>query len=426
MIISDIKKLSKESHKKVSVSCDFRVSSECKKTWIMQYRDAKKTLNRNNDKIICLNCSRQIKDSGRNNPNCKYKNMDDNFFHNIDNEHKAYILGYIAADGCCPKDVDCISISSKDNDIMHKIRNTIEPQLPITLQQSFIDTVETQYHLLISSKQMKNDVLRHLNLSDGKKSDKITLPELKDNLMRHFMRGYFDGDGHISNPINNKKRYPICGISSNSKKILSSIYEYCNINGYLGKTSLEYSHNNALDFLGFIYNNSTIYMDRKYYLYELWSNWTPSISGSGSYGELPQFIYNKCKKNAVAPYKKRTSDIGYDITIIDIVKDFGTTKLYGTGLKIKPEYGYYFDMVPRSSISKTGYILKNSVAIIDPTYIGELLVSLEKIDPNADDLELPLRIGQLIPRKAIRGKWIEGDEFSETERGDKGFGSTGR
>lgn len=141
-----------------------------------------------------------------------------------------------------------------------------------------------------------------------------------------------------------------------------------------------------------------------------------------------EFRFAKIKEEAVAPTRAHPLDSGYDLTIIDIVKDYGKTKLYGTGIKIQPPEGVYFDMVARSSISKTGYILTNSIGIIDNQYRGELLVALTKIDESQPDLELPIRIAQLIPRQWLDLQPIEilEDELTHEERGEKGWGSTGR
>jgi dUTP pyrophosphatase len=139
------------------------------------------------------------------------------------------------------------------------------------------------------------------------------------------------------------------------------------------------------------------------------------------------FKFAKCKPNAVAPTKAYSCDTGYDLTILDIVKDYGRTKLYGTGIKIEPPENIYFDIVPRSSISKTGYILANSVAVIDSSYRGELLIALTKIDNSKPDLTLPMRIAQLVPRNLLKLEPTEviEDELTSTIRNTDGFGSTG-
>tara|TARA_Y100000389_G_scaffold201059_1_gene242863 strand:- start:10490 stop:11230 length:741 start_codon:yes stop_codon:yes gene_type:complete len=138
--------------------------------------------------------------------------------------------------------------------------------------------------------------------------------------------------------------------------------------------------------------------------------------------------FAKCKECAVIPSKAHQSDTGFDLTIIDKVKRIDEkTVLYGTGIKVIPPSGYYFEIVPRSSISKTGYILSNNIGIIDQSYRGELLVALTKINPEAPDIELPCRIAQLIPREYIHliPIVVSTDSFSDTTRGSGGFGSSG-
>jgi deoxyuridine 5'-triphosphate nucleotidohydrolase len=135
-----------------------------------------------------------------------------------------------------------------------------------------------------------------------------------------------------------------------------------------------------------------------------------------------------CKEGAVVPSKAHQSDTGFDLTVIDVVKRIDEkTALYGTGIKAIPPAGYYFEIVPRSSISKTGYILSNNIGIIDQSYRGELLVALTKIQPNAPDIKLPCRIAQLIPREYIHliPTVVPEESISDTSRGGGGFGSSG-
>ena len=133
----------------------------------------------------------------------------------------------------------------------------------------------------------------------------------------------------------------------------------------------------------------------------------------------------KTKLNAVLPSKSHENDTGYDLTVVDIVKETGNVILYGTGLQIRPPKGHYFELVPRSSIIKTGYIQANSIGVIDYGYRGEIMVPLLKVDREANDLDLPFRIGQLVLRKLLHCKMCEVDDLEETERGSAGFGSTG-
>lgn len=141
------------------------------------------------------------------------------------------------------------------------------------------------------------------------------------------------------------------------------------------------------------------------------------------------FYYKKLQDRAVEPFKARASDSGYDLTILEKVKTVGMVEFYSTGIAVQHvKEGWYFDMVPRSSISKSGYILANSVGVIDNEYTGEVFVPLIKIDEKAKDIlaDGPVRIVQLIPRQVVHFIPTEVDEFGETSRGDGGFGSSGR
>lgn len=128
---------------------------------------------------------------------------------------------------------------------------------------------------------------------------------------------------------------------------------------------------------------------------------------------------------AFFPTKAHPSDIGYDLTVIDIFKKISNrTTLFETGIAVSPPQGYYLEIIPRSSLSKTGYMLANSVGIIDPDYTGTLKIALTKIDTEMDDIKLPFTGCQMILRKAEYAELDQVDTFPETVRGDGGFGSS--
>jgi dUTP pyrophosphatase len=93
---------------------------------------------------------------------------------------------------------------------------------------------------------------------------------------------------------------------------------------------------------------------------------------------------------------------------------------------VVPPPGWYFDVVPRSSIIKLGYLLANSVGVIDRSYRGEILVPLIKWDESAPDLELPQRVVQMVPRPVVHFRIEETQDLNAGLRGDRGFGSSGR
>lgn len=140
----------------------------------------------------------------------------------------------------------------------------------------------------------------------------------------------------------------------------------------------------------------------------------------------PRLRVKTSREDAVIPSKGHASDSGYDVTVVAVARQLGNgVTLYDTGLSLAPQDGYYTELVARSSLMKSGYMLANGVGIIDNQYRGPLLVALYKFDAAAADLELPARVAQLIPRRIISFDVELVDELDDTVRGDGGFGSTG-
>lgn len=425
MILDDPRILetkSRGSHFKINVKCDFGCSPNCKQNYKIEIRRYYKVLKQNNNKLICLQCSRFLKSRGRNNPNCKYM-FDDNYFSDINSLEKAYFLGWIAGDGHVSKRGFSISLHEKDKYILFKLKNLICADLPIRLKQ------DSQVVLSVNSQKIAKDISDFLNINFGKKADKITLPSFSSNEMTWaFIRGLFEADGSIRSPLFAK--YPRCSISSSSDAILSQIKDFCGIPCSVYKQNIEWNSSNALDFLSKIYDDIdlNLYLDRKFELYCQWCSYVPGLSGFPVQREL-SFKWQKTCADAQPPFKSRASDSGYDITIINKIKDIGIVSLYETGIKVRPDFGWYFDLVGRSSIIKSGYIVANSFGVIDRTYTGSIKVPLIKIDKNAPDLELPSRLVQIIPRPIIHMKVTEvsEEEFDrlKSERSSGGFGSTG-
>ena len=385
-------------------------------------------LKRSNNITCSRECANKLKSQiykGRNNPNTKYHMIDDKMFKTVDTEEKAYALGWIASDGTLNKN-GCITIQihEKDEECLIKLSKIFSDDVDIKN-----DFGKLQVILRICSIEMLNDICNLLNIEPGKKSDNVDFPKLNsDELGWAFIRGYFDGDGNI-HKITDTHSSPSCNITSNSIKMLNGIKDFCKIPCTIDEKNgkIYWYSNNCLDFLGKIYsNNSNLKLERKYNQYLDISSWVPTYS-SNHLWKNDFFRWSKSRKDAVAPSKERISDSGYDLTLLEKIKQIGEIELYDTGIKIIPMYGYYFDLVPRSSIIKSGYILANSIGIIDRTYLGNIMVPLIKIDKNAPDLILPNRLVQLIPRPIIHADLIEVSEIDleQTSRGSGGFGSTG-
>jgi deoxyuridine 5'-triphosphate nucleotidohydrolase len=140
---------------------------------------------------------------------------------------------------------------------------------------------------------------------------------------------------------------------------------------------------------------------------------------------IPEFKWKRTLENAVEPTKNIPSDSGYDLTVISKIKELNGVSYYDTGICVEPPTGFYFDVVGRSSISKTGWMLANNIGIIDATYRGSIIVALVRVNDNADEIKLPMRLVQMIPRSLILMNNIEVDSLSDTVRGSGGFGSSG-
>jgi dUTP pyrophosphatase len=136
-----------------------------------------------------------------------------------------------------------------------------------------------------------------------------------------------------------------------------------------------------------------------------------------------QFVINDDR--AVVPTKANPSDMGFDLTAISVYKKINDkTTLYDTGIAIAPPVGYYTEIYPRSSISKSGYMLANSIGLIDESYRGNLLIALTKIDETMPDLSLPFVLCQLVLKRGEYGTMVKVDKLDDTSRGSGGFGST--
>lgn len=142
----------------------------------------------------------------------------------------------------------------------------------------------------------------------------------------------------------------------------------------------------------------------------------------------PTLKVQRVHPDAIVPAKAHETDAGYDLTAIALHKQVNSVvALYDTGLKVVIDPGYYIEIVPRSSIIKSGYMLANSIGIIDNDYRGNLYVALAKIAPEAPPLTLPSKAFQLIIRKqydAASVVEVNDIDVTETVRGTGGFGST--
>lgn len=134
------------------------------------------------------------------------------------------------------------------------------------------------------------------------------------------------------------------------------------------------------------------------------------------------------------PVRAHPLDAGADLVAAqDTILPFGVRVLVKTGVSVKIPAGSVGLLVPRSGLSKDYIVMTNSIGIIDSDYRGELLASLMFIGDPREHTKLEhvikagTRIVQLlvIPISLPVFEVFSGDNWTDTERGTGGFGSTG-
>ncbi len=101
--------------------------------------------------------------------------------------------------------------------------------------------------------------------------------------------------------------------------------------------------------------------------------------------------------------------------------------LVPTGLYIQLPTGYEAQIRPRSGLAvKHGIGIVNSPGTIDADYRGEIRIILVNLSNEPFSLNPGERIAQMVIAKYEKATWLESDSLDESERGDGGFGSTGR
>lgn len=128
------------------------------------------------------------------------------------------------------------------------------------------------------------------------------------------------------------------------------------------------------------------------------------------------------------PKYETKGSAGLDIKSIEkLTINPGERKLVKTGLFLEIPEGYEVQVRPRSGLAlKKGITVLNSPGTIDADYRGEVGVILINHSDESYDIIIGDRIAQMVFAKVEQADWLETEEMSETERGEGGFGSTGK
>ena len=216
----------------------------------------------------------------------KYDIVED-FFETIDTETKAYFLGLMYADGNVKRqdngdkgnDVR-IMLHPKDDDILEIFSKEIYGFVKIDKSGGAPDG-QKYSSVSVYSQKLRSDLIKQ-GCTPHKSFD-IRFPELfSDDLTRHFIRGYFDGDGSISKPIEDTSSSTVVDITSNYEFIIG-IHKYINEvvgiktqktnkrvleNGIGGNFQIK-AKQDIIAFLEYLYRDATIFMKRKYNSYQI-------------------------------------------------------------------------------------------------------------------------------------------------------------
>lgn len=234
------------------------------------------------------------------------KLINENFFKTW-SEEMAYILGYWFADGCITRRNDMkngfsylCQFGSKDKEQLEKINTLLDSNYKIS---EYIKTMDnknfTNYSLHLRSKKIYDDIIK---LGGRERKSLIArFPNIPRNYIRHFIRGYFDGDGSISIRNNNYSNITFLGTNKFLQKLNTYLPISSKVNKFKSIYRLDFCGENAVIILKFMYLNSTIYLDRKYTLFKKSILYTK------------KYYYNKWKEDDIELLKEKYPLYGTNI-----------------------------------------------------------------------------------------------------------------
>lgn len=210
--------------------------------------------------------------------------FDESIFEKINTEEKAYWLGFLYADGYVPADFRCIEIGlkAKDKGHLEKFLDflNINPRPEIKMRDVKVNgKIAKACRIIICSNRLAHDLAKHGCIPQ--KSLVLEFPKwLDEELLPHFMRGYFDGDGTLSLPkplkesrcpqlqfgivgteefINDYEGYMVdIGVLHQCAKLRPTGQAFQTRHG---------GNKQAKKVFDFLYKDSSVYLDRKYELF---------------------------------------------------------------------------------------------------------------------------------------------------------------
>ncbi len=155
--------------------------------------------------------------------------------------------------------------------------------------------------------------------------------------------------------------------------------------------------------------------------------------------------FKRLHKDAKIPKQASEFAGGWDVVMTELIQEEPDFVICKLGFALQPPFGFKVTLVPRSSITKTKWILQNSPGLGDPDYTGEYQyrfrclptgykgwITYNDGESGGNHLiydkfpyKIGERIGQIYLEKIIPMDFIEIEELEEMERNNLGFGTTG-
>jgi hypothetical protein len=197
-------------------------------------------------------------------------------FSNIDSEEKAYILGFIAADGFISntnKQFNCwvlgIQIAEKDLILLRQIRDLLNPNLKLSCTH-YADKPNWSdcYRLTMYDNKLCNDLKAH-GITENKSKTLTPSNGIPEELIHHYIRGYFDGDGSFWIRKGDGRLYAGFAGSESMMNYISTWFKQqykheCTLRKKEGCYLLTYCGFTAINLAKLLYSDATIYLERKY------------------------------------------------------------------------------------------------------------------------------------------------------------------
>ena len=236
------------------------------------------------------------------------------FFSKIETELQAYLLGFYAADGSIneKRKTFRIHLQIEDSEIVNLYKDIISPNAYTFKKEEHITSgrngmkvhAHESYGVDITSAELCNDLV-NLGFGYNKSYAELHIPNIPKELIRHFVRGYFDGDGCITGGVYQDKNRPnprvrvhvnidgkTISIFNDFLKFFSDNNIKMNIN-YLKRDNMyricTASKKEAEKIFHLLYDDSNFYLSRKYKKFDYYVN-----------TEVTQIISEHCNAQEVS------------------------------------------------------------------------------------------------------------------------------